>query len=291
MSARTSARAGPSAQEARSRTTRSQAQAAALVDDVQRSVSADRVDKGRVRSGLEIPRKLLHTSISILVVKLWLSHPDVGKLIRVLCVALGIISAADVLRFNSPAFEVTYEKYLGYLMVQTVNGTIYYLIGTIFCLTLYPRDIAVLSIIVLSVCDTTASVFGRIFGRYTPRLPFSGTLFGAKKSLAGTVAATIVGTAASYVFWSRYSALGDEGDLSWIPGRMASAWTGPRCRTPTRLPQLPSPDSTLPVTTLAVVHGLVAGLAEAFDVYGIDDNLSLPVLFGLGAWGIMKLLG
>ncbi|KAK4054589.1 Diacylglycerol kinase [Microbotryomycetes sp. JL201] len=218
----------------------------------------------------QIPRKLLHTSISILVVKLWLSHPDVRSLLRVLCAALGIISAADVLRFNSPAFEVTYEKYLGYFM--TVNGTIYYLVGTIFCLTLYPR----------------ASVFGRLLGRHTPRLPLSGTLFGAKKSLAGTIAATIVGTAASYIFWSQYAALGDEGDLSWIPGRMASPWTGPRCKPPTSLPQLPSPDSTLPVATLALVHGLVAGVAEAFDVYGIDDNLSLPVLFGLGAWSIMK---
>ncbi|KAK4051071.1 Diacylglycerol kinase [Microbotryomycetes sp. JL221] len=244
---------------------------------------------------MQIPRKLLHTSISIVVVRLWLNHPDVRSLLRVLCGALGIISAADILRFNSPAFEQTYEKYLGYLMRESeresVNGTIYYLVGVIICLTFYPRDIAVMSIIVLSVCDTTASVFGRLFGRYTPRLPLSGVLFGAKKSLAGTIAATVVGTAASYVFWSQFAALGDEGDLSWIPGKLASSWTGPRCSRPTPFPQLPSPNSTLSLSALAIVHGLTAGLAEALDVYGIDDNLSLPVLFGLGAWAIMKILG
>ena len=135
-------------------------------------------------------------------------------------------------------------------LADAVNGTIYYLVGVLWCLSLYPRgpslpsllplalapvadepplapaDIAVLSIIMLSLCDTSASVFGRLFGRYTPRLPFAGTLFGAKKSLAGTLAAVVVGMCASHVFWSRYAALGDEGDVSWLPARMGSAWRG-----------------------------------------------------------------
>lgn len=78
----------------------------------------------------------------------------------------------------------------------------------------------------LSLCDTSASVFGRLFGRYTPRLPLSGTLFGAKKSLAGTLAAVAMGMAASYVFWGRFAARGDEGDVSWVAARVASRWTG-----------------------------------------------------------------
>lgn len=81
---------------------------------------------------------------------------------------------------------------------ERVNGTIYYLVGVLICLTFYPRgtysrmrgvpaasaklmddlalfaDIAVLAVIILSICDTSASVFGRLFGRYTPPLPFSG---------------------------------------------------------------------------------------------------------------------
>lgn len=78
----------------------------------------------------------------------------------------------------------------------------------------------------LSLCDTSASVFGRLFGRYTPRLPFAGSLFGAKKSLAGTLAAVAVGMTASYYFWTRFAAIGDEGDVSWLQARMASAWRG-----------------------------------------------------------------
>lgn len=87
-------------------------------------------------------------------------------------------------------------------------------------------DIAVLSIIMLSLCDTSASVFGRLFGRFTPPLPFSGRLFGAKKSLAGTTAAVLVGMTASYVFWTKFAARGDEADVSWVAARLQSSWKG-----------------------------------------------------------------
>ena len=87
-------------------------------------------------------------------------------------------------------------------------------------------DIAVLSIIMLSLCDTSASVFGRLFGRFPPPLPFSGRLFGAKKSLAGTTAAVLVGMTASYVFWTKFAARGDEADVSWVAARLQSGWKG-----------------------------------------------------------------
>lgn len=113
------------------------------------------------------------------------------------------------------------------------------------------------------------------------------TIFGAKKSLAGTLAAVMTGAAASYVFWSTYAARGDEADLSWLPGRLASTWHGLPSAPPTRLPRLPSPNSTLSLEALALVNGVTAGIAEAFDLWGLDDNFSLPVLFGLMSWAIM----
>ncbi|GAA5887045.1 hypothetical protein JCM16303_007115 [Sporobolomyces ruberrimus] len=263
-----------------------------------RSSSADRVDKGRWRSGLEIPRKMLHSSISILVTFLWLSHPSVPKLLAIFATVLVIIVTADVLRFNNQAFERTYENALGFFMRESerhqVNGTIYYLVGVLICLTFYPRDIAVLSIIMLSICDTSASIFGRLFGKYTPKLPFSGTLFGRSKSLAGTLAAILTGTLASYVFWTQYSSLGDEHDLSWLPGRALSNWKGSVNLPPLRewgVGRLPSPESTLEIASLSLLNGCMAGLAEGIDFFGLDDNLSLPVLFGLFCWASMWVLG
>ncbi|CEQ39688.1 SPOSA6832_01246, partial [Sporobolomyces salmonicolor] len=274
---------------------------------------------------LRIPRKLLHSSIAILVTALWLSHPPIPALLAYLGLATIVIATADVLRFQSETFEKVYESLLGWFMI---NGTLYYLVGVLICLSLYPRgssrslcprqypydltrsraDIAVLSIIMLSLCDTSASVFGRLFGKYTPKLPFSGTLFGRSKSLAGTLAAILTGTLASYVFWTRFAPLGDEHDLSWIPGRALSTWKGEENLAPWAqwgVGRLPSPRSTLSVERLAVLNGGMAGLAEAklvltlldlanaqaVDFFGLDDNLSLPVLFGLFCWASMWLLG
>jgi len=90
-------------------------------------------------------------------------------------------------------------------------------------------------------------------------------LFGRSKSLAGTLAAVLTGTLASYVFWTRYSSLGDEHDLSWLPGRALSTWTGKVNVAPWveyGIGRLPSPESTLGIWKLSVLNGCMAGLAE-----------------------------
>uniref|UniRef100_A0A0K3CNL2 BY PROTMAP: gi/472586383/gb/EMS23911.1/ diacylglycerol kinase [Rhodosporidium toruloides NP11] gi/647397529/emb/CDR40609.1/ RHTO0S05e05446g1_1 [Rhodosporidium toruloides] n=1 Tax=Rhodotorula toruloides TaxID=5286 RepID=A0A0K3CNL2_RHOTO len=216
------------------------------------AVDGDRVDKGRWRSGC-IPRKLLHSSIALVVLYLWLSHPNLLTLLRYLAYATTVIATADVLRFRFAWFERAYEGLLGYFMRESerhaVNGTIYYLVGVLWCLALYPR---------------------------------------------GTLAAIGVGMAASYVFWSRFAVQGDEGDVSWVAARVASSWRGRVNQDPLRawgIRRLPNPQSTLDLHTLVVVNGLTAGLAEAIDFFGFDDNLSLPVLFGFFCWLSMYILG
>lgn len=119
----------------------------------------------------------------------------------------------------------------------------------------------------LSICDTSASVFGRLFGKWTGALPFSGSLFGAKKSVAGTISAVITGALASYIFWSRYATRGDEGDLSWLPAKLLSEWKDPVSVQPTFLPRLPSPQSTLGLVPLALLNGAVAGVAEVSSFF------------------------
>jgi diacylglycerol kinase (CTP) len=76
---------------------------------------------------------------------------SVKPLIRVLSIGLATIASVDVLRLNYPAFAEIWESYLGFLMRESerdkVNGVIWYLIGVIFVLSLYPRDVAVVSIL------------------------------------------------------------------------------------------------------------------------------------------------
>lgn len=66
----------------------------------------------------QIPRKLLHSSIALVVLYLWLSHPNLLTLLRYLAYATTVIATADVLRFRFAWFERAYEGLLGYFMVR-----------------------------------------------------------------------------------------------------------------------------------------------------------------------------
>ncbi|CAG8709114.1 2895_t:CDS:2, partial [Ambispora leptoticha] len=77
---------------------------------------------------------------------------------------------------------------------EKYNGVIYYLAGCIGALSIFPKDIASLSIIILSWCDTAASYIGRIWGHHTYK-------FKNGKSLAGTLGAITFGSLAGLLFW------------------------------------------------------------------------------------------
>ena len=164
--------------------------------------------------------------------------------------------------------------------VEGWNGVIWYLLGAWTVLRFFPKDVAVMSILLLSWCDTAASTFGRLYGRYTPRIRKG-------KSLAGSAAACLVGVfiggvlgggagrgfgqVVGFLFMgelslptpAREGLLGwkeDEGKVGgWVALGVVSAWSG-----------------------------IVASASEVVDFFGWDDNLTIPVLSGLGLWGFFK---
>ena len=147
----------------------------------------------------EIPRKALHVSIGF--VTLWLYHMGVqiSAVHPILLSLLIPIATVDILRFRWSALNRTYIRYLGAFMRESeahdrYNGVIMYLAGLWFTMRFCRKDVAVMSVLLLSWCDTAASTFGRLWGRYTPRIRKG-------KSLAGTIACFIVGVCAAVFFW------------------------------------------------------------------------------------------
>jgi diacylglycerol kinase (CTP) len=47
----------------------------------------------------------------------------------------------------------------------------------------------------------------------------------------------------------------------------------------------------LALGAMSVWAGIVASSSEAIDLFGWDDNLTIPVLCGAGLWGFLKLFG
>ncbi|WVQ76943.1 hypothetical protein IAR50_006622 [Cryptococcus sp. DSM 104548] len=218
----------------------------------------------------EIPRKAFHSSIGFLTLFLrYLDPPSLGPLIKTLTALLVGVSVTDFFRLRYPAFAEIWELVAGFLMRESerdkVNGVVWYLIGVIWVLMLYPRDVAVVAILTLSWSDTTASTIGRLWGRYTPPLPshFPGIRllpFAPRKSLAGFLAASVTGFLIGTVFW--WNGSGGEWTVLDVEDFGHGYWG-------------------LWVTGLVV--GVGGAVVEALDL-GVDDNLTLPILSGALVW-------
>lgn len=237
----------------------------------------------------EVPRKLLHVSIGGLAIYLYTHGYQPHHLTPWISAALVPIASADYLRLNNAAFNRFYIRCLGALMreseVRGTNGVVWYLVGSLTVLLVFPKDVATLSILLLSWCDTAASTVGRAWGKYTPRVRKG-------KSLAGCLAGFVVGAMTAMLFLGSFvpataasegsqgilwkgrlgfggggkGAGGDAGLAGWIEGGWAlglmSLWTG-----------------------------LVASASEAMDLWGFDDNVVIPVVSAVGVWGFLKVLG
>ena len=232
----------------------------------------------------EIPRKALHVSIGFFTLHLYTRGTSAASIHPWLLGALIPIASADYARHTFPAFNRLYIRVLGALMreseVDGYNGVIWYLLGTWTVLRFFPKDVGVMSVLLLSWCDTAASTFGRLWGRYTPRLRRG-------KSLAGSAAAAVVGIITAVVFWGWAVPTYGQGDEGFMfKGQLA----------------LPSAvkdtigltegqgavDGWVALGIASLWSGLAASASEVVDLFGWDDNVTIPVLSGLGLWGFFK---
>lgn len=165
------------------------------------------------------------------------------------------------------------------------NGVIWYLLGAWSVLRFLPKDVGVMGVLLLSWCDTAASTMGRLYGRYTPRIREG-------KSLAGSAAAAVVGMVTAGLFYGwfvpRYGfddhfmfhgtltlpVVMRHGLLGWTKNKgqgIVGGW--------------------LALGIVSVYSGLVASFSEVVDLFGWDDNLTIPVLSGVGLWGFFRCFG
>ncbi len=205
----------------------------------------------------EIPRKFLHVSIGFFTLYLFtLGHQTEEILFPLGAAGLGIF-ACDLVRFNWKAFNKAYCFVVGFMMrdseVNSINGVIWYILGCYLSLKFAHKDVAVMSILLLSWCDTAASTVGRKFGYLTPKIARG-------KSLAGSFGALVMGVFACYFFYGylapKYPQYSQ--DFFWTPAT-----------------------SYLSLHTLALLSGFIAALSEGIDIFELDDNLTIPVLSSL----------
>ncbi|KAL5364342.1 hypothetical protein BJX96DRAFT_131807 [Aspergillus floccosus] len=242
----------------------------------------------------EIPRKLLHVSIGFLTLHLYSRGIQTLQITPWLFTALVPIATTDIIRHRSETVNKLYIRCVGALMRETevsgYNGVIWYLLGAYTVLRFFPKDVGVMGVLLLSWCDTAASTFGRLYGRYTFSLRKG-------KSFAGTLSAWLVGVCTAAAFWGYF--VPHVGSFPNDP-EGSFMFTGRLNLVPACVKNLIgwSADSSTGVVTgplalgvMSVVSGVVAAGSEFLDVFGWDDNFTIPVLSGIGLWGFLKVFG
>jgi diacylglycerol kinase (CTP) len=168
--------------------------------------------------------------------------------------------------------------------VEGYNGVISYLLGAWIVMRFCPKDIAVMSILLLSWCDTAASTFGRLWGHLTPKVRNG-------KSFAGSIAACVTGVITAAVWWGWIGPLFSEYNYGEHAFAFQGVLTLPAQTRETLNLSLGQASITgyLALGAVSVAAGVIASVSEALDVFGWDDNLTIPVLCGAGLWTFLKI--
>lgn len=214
----------------------------------------------------EISRKLFHSGTGLFTVWLYASGYNQRQLVVPLAVMATMCFAQEFIRFRNPQFNQWFQKTYGFMMRDSeksqYNGILFFLVGVILTSAFLPKDLAVMCNFFLSWADTSALFFGRMFGRYTPKVS-------ANKSIAGCLASFAVGVFSCYLV---YAVL--------VPQ------FGPEVDKPHDIMYSVS-TSRLNLHVYALLCGTIASFSECVDFYKLDDNFTIPVISGVSLYALV----
>lgn len=147
-----------------------------------------------LRSDLHLVRKVWHMFMGLLVVAVY-EGLDISRTMGVVILGsvLGLDLLVEMTRLRVPAFNDLVIRYWGLVMRscerQKLSGVPYYLAASILAVGIFPKPIAVLSILYLAFGDPIASLFGILYGSKSIKIANGKSLVG---STAGVVTCALV---------------------------------------------------------------------------------------------------
>lgn len=117
----------------------------------------------------ELIRKAIHLSSSIIPLSYWFLFERHFTLQVVIFLALGFLTA-DFLRLRSDGIEKLFMRIFGSALRQhekkNLTGATYVFTGSVVAIFLFPKEIAVPALLILSISDTLAALIGIPFGKH-----------------------------------------------------------------------------------------------------------------------------
>lgn len=115
-------------------------------------------------------RKLLHILSGIIAIAYYFFSVKEHIFIYLLYIIIIGILLLDILRMTIPIINDFVFKYLHHFFInrerEKINSAAYYFIGVLFCVYFFPVEVAVSSILFLSLGDSTASFVGTHWGKH-----------------------------------------------------------------------------------------------------------------------------
>lgn len=150
---------------------------------------------------LHLARKVWHMSMGLIMAGIYASGLSKWTSVYLLLGVLAFNLMTEFARLRNPTLNKRILKMLGPLMrsneVDKVSGVPFYLCAAILTIAIFPKQIAVLSILFLACGDPIASAFGIRFGHLSYR-------FSSGKSLIGTLAGVVACGAISWFYFEPY---------------------------------------------------------------------------------------
>jgi len=142
----------------------------------------------------ELVRKAIHMSSSAIPLMYWYLFDRDPMLKIVIIMASGFL-LAEYLRFQSPGVKQLFTAIFGPALrpheYQKLTGATYVFTGAVLSIFLFPEEVAVPALLILSFSDTSAALIGIPFGRH----PFFA------KSMEGSTAFFIVTLIILWLFY------------------------------------------------------------------------------------------
>ncbi len=117
----------------------------------------------------ELIRKAIHLSSAIIPLSYWFLADRQLTLQIVILLSLGFLMA-DYLRLKSGPIEKIFMKIFGSALRQhekkNLTGATYVFTGSVVAIFLFPKEMAVPALLILSISDTLAALIGIPFGRH-----------------------------------------------------------------------------------------------------------------------------
>lgn len=149
------------------------------------------------RNDLHVVRKIWHMAMGMFIAFVYWSGMPATTAVIILASFLGADLIIESARLRMPSFNDKIMRIWGPFMraceVDRISGIPYYLLSSLIAVAIFPKPVAILSILYLACGDPIASFFGILYGKHGIRLA-SG------KSLIGTLAGVVTCTVVSFLF-------------------------------------------------------------------------------------------